>query len=634
MIAALTDFLSKIDVEKWVCIDVETISFDDKVAALYPYKGTRASTIIIGQGDNVFAVPIRHRTEKQNLFPFDEAVEIIRKFVASLKRYVNANAKFDMRVLAQDNIRFHPDCLVADTQVLARLVYNQHTALNLDYLTKYYEICDKKSDAAKQWIKANNTQDYGAIPIDILVPYGIADVKATIGLFNKLMTLLPEETKEQWDYECQFTRLLFECEDNGLKINKKYLMKKRIGLLQELIKINTELLMDVGNDKFNPNSHQQVAKLFVRLEVDPIKLTDEGEPSWAKEVLALVNKFDHGEKAAKIAQLLMELGELKIQESTFCAGWCEHADENSTVHPDFRQAGTRTGRLSCGDPNGQNFPDWMKEALVIPEGYVGIKWDLSQIEYRKFTHYSENERLLKSYEADPWVDYHQILADVLGLPRKPTKTINFGILYGMGKKKLKASLIKVIADNDSQRLRDSLQKFTTCVIPQHPDTISGELAASIAEGVIKEYHLQLPQIHKLNDQIKQILKVRGYVRNFYGRRIYLTPDKAYIALNAIIQGGCADFFKRVLVKVHKKCPNVYIVDNIHDADMSLMTIEHAQHYWDTVREVLKDSPYKVPILADAEICVGTWANYEKIDKDTNDVNAAYQKLLKRKAEEK
>lgn len=623
-------FLDGLDLNDYICIDTETISFDDKTPALYPYKGTRVSTILIGQnGKDVLALPIRHRTNTKDLYPFTETIQLIQEFVSKITKYVNANPKFDMRVLAQDGIRFSKECKVYDTQVWARYHYNQHTALNLDYLTMYYKTSTKKSDAAKNWIKANNTQDYGAIPIDILVPYGIDDVNATIALFRHLKSVIPEESLEQLEVEAEFTNLLFECEDNGLLIDKRGLLIKRIELLQKIINVNREIIKVTGLPKFNPNSHVQVGKFFSDAGVEPLKLTDEGGASWDKNVLALINSIDHGDAAAKLAELLLELGEYKIQESTFCAGWCEQADSHSYIHPDFRQAGTRTGRLSCGDPNAQNFPDWMQEYLLIPEGYVGVKWDLSQIEYRKFTHYSNNERLLKSYADNPEVDYHQIMADALGLPRKPVKTLNFGILYGMGVKKLKASIIKVISDNDSDALRQSLQKFVPEMgIPKFPERLSSALAAEIATGILRDYHAKLPEIKALNKQIKGILERRGYIKNFYGRRIYLTPDKAYIALNALIQGGCADYFKRILVKLHKSCRFAHIVDNIHDADMSVMLATEVQTYWNTLRDILSQAPYRVPILAECEIAIGRWSNHEKVGKD-NDCNAAIQRLLLR-----
>jgi DNA polymerase I-like protein with 3'-5' exonuclease and polymerase domains len=625
----LKEWLNSFDMEKEICIDVETISFSNTVKALYPYKGCRISTYIIGQeGKGIKTIPIRHRTEKQ-LYDIDEVNTFLRQWITKVRFYMNHNPKFDMRFMAQDKVFFARDCKVADTQVLARLIRSDLGMLNLSFLCKYFNIETPKSDAAKDWIKANNTEDYGAIPHYILLPYGIRDVEATLALYSVLTKLLPEETKEQWEYECYFTRELFECEQNGLKINKRLLQMKRIDLIQKIIVSTKKIYEITGTDTFNPKSHVQVDRFFREQGIDPLKYNDEDKDaaSWDKKVLVLINKITHGEKAAAMAEEIIKLNEYSIQESTFCAGWCDHADEDDVVHSDFRQAGTRTGRLSCGDPNAQNFPEWMESALLIPEGYVGIKWDLSQIEYRKFTHYSDNKRLLASYEADPNTDYHQLLADVLGFPRKPTKTINFALLYGMGKKKTIYSLAKAIVDSDSAKVRQALTKFCIADDPlaEFPAPIREDQLTAIAENILAYYHEQLPEIKSLNKKIKQLLQARGWVKNYYGRRIYLPYDKAYIGLNAIIQGGSADLFKRIIVKNHRAHPTVKLVDNIHDCDMSMMKIEEAQPYWDTCQQTLKSFNYKVPILMDGKVALRNWSNTQEI-KEGMTINEALKLL--------
>lgn len=608
------DAMMKFDFTKPVSIDTETISFDDKRAALFPYQGTRMALFIARQGGECYSILLRHRSAKPDV-PFDEAIEFIKSFVNKIDIYMNQNPKFDMRIMAQDGIFFRPDAKIADTAVLARLVKSDLMGYSLDYMCKYFKIEQVKSSSAKDWIKQNNTQDYGAIPTHILVPYGEQDVYATDNLYDHLMAKLPEETKDQWNLEQEFCNLLFRCEHTGIKVDTQGLMRKRITILQDMIKLNKDICEIIGNPKFNPGSHVQVAKAFAALGVDPVKFTDEHEstPSWDKNALQLVSSIQHGEKAEAFASKLLELGHLKIQESTFCAAWVEHADSHNVIHPDFRQSGTNTGRLSCGDPNAQNFPEWMMEYMLIPEGHVGIKWDLSQIEYRIFTHYSDNPRLLAAYAENADVDFHQIIADLIGIPRKPVKPINFGILYGMGKKKLTASIVKAICESDGEKLRAALVKFTQFTIPPYPEAIPYEIAKSVAEGILEYYHRQTPEIRAMVKQIRSVLSARGYIRNFFGRRVHMTPDIAYVGLNYLIQGSSADLFKRFLVSIHKECPEALLIDNIHDADMSIVPIEHAQRYWDTSKRIIEGCDlFKVPIRMDGAMYFGNWGNEHKI----------------------
>jgi DNA polymerase I-like protein with 3'-5' exonuclease and polymerase domains len=611
--------LNAYNFDDWVSIDLETISFDDKVKALYPYKGCRTALFIIRQGGECYSIPLRHRTLHTNL-DFDKAIEFLKEFVGKIKFYKNQNPKFDLRFMAQDGIFLNPDARVRDTQVLGRLVKSDMMSYSLENMCKFYDIKNKKSDAAKTWTKQSETEDYGAIPWSILVPYGEDDVYATDSLAEHLESKIPEESKPQLELEDKFCKLLFDCEHTGISIDVKGLMKKRIVLIQDIIKIHKRIYDIVGDDKFNPNSRPQIDKFFRTLGVDPIKFTDETHERgcWDKNILALVSPISHGQRAYDFATALLELGMLGIQESTFCASWIDHADENGVIHPDFRQTGTNTGRLSCGDPNAQNFPEWMSEYLIIPNGYVGIKWDLKQIEYRIFTHYSNNLRLLAAYAENSDVDFHQIIADLIGIPRKPVKPINFGILYGMGIKKLTASIIKAICESDGIKLRTALGRFTEHAIPEFPEAIPHSMATEIAGNILSYYHSQTPEIKQMVKKIKSVLSVRGYIKNFFGRRIYLPIDKAYVGLNYLIQGSSADLFKRFLVAIHSECPEAKLIDNIHDADMSIVPIEHAQKFWNVSKRIIDSCDlFKVPIRMDGAIAINRWNNYAKIKNDSD-----------------
>jgi DNA polymerase I-like protein with 3'-5' exonuclease and polymerase domains len=122
----------------------------------------------------------------------------------------------------------------------------------------------------------------------------------------------------------------------------------------------------------------------------------------------------------------------------------------------------------------------------------------------------------------------------------------------------------------------------------------------------------------MQDRVKEVIKARGYVKNYFGRRYKYPADLAYIGLNAIIQGSAADLFKQKLVKVFKTVPKeVELVDMIYDSCLSVMPIEIAQEYWETSQLLVCDTPFKVPVLIDGEVALYNWANITKIQ--NNDV---------------
>jgi DNA polymerase I-like protein with 3'-5' exonuclease and polymerase domains len=207
---------------------------------------------------------------------------------------------------------------------------------------------------------------------------------------------------------------------------------------------------------------------------------------------------------------------------------------------------------------GEPVFDFSARAMFIPRpGRNHRAWDLSQVEMRLFGHYSGNRLLCEGYgkpmsdelmtrelhvirevalggasmvhafrntdvrrhargdmSADAF-DIHQFVASELGIRRKPAKAINFGIVYGMGQKKITRSL-----------------------------------GFSLAEGkaYLARYHARFPEIQITQAMIKSALRNRGYIFDEAGRRYYLPIQKAYIGLNRLIQGFAAVVFKMGFVR--------------------------------------------------------------------------------------
>ena len=147
---------------------------------------------------------------------------------------------------------------------------------------------------------------------------------------------------------------------------------------------------------------------------------------------------------------------------------------NGVLHSDNNQ-NVRSGRMSCSMPNNQQFNDEAR-ALIIPRpGYSLSVHDYSQIEYRFIVHYIKNKAAIKEYNENPETDWHQYVADELGIARNPAKTLNFALCYGMGKEKT----IK-----DLTRNKD--------MIKQHGN--DEDLLEAAALKCYRELHERLPEL--------------------------------------------------------------------------------------------------------------------------------------------
>lgn len=659
------------NVTKPIILDIESVSGNKKIEALYAYHGSRAGLICMTQLiDGVWkavAIPIRNNHNSQKCTPIEKFYIFYKEWIKTCKIIVGANMKFDLRLLGVDGIFVSEDCELHDIQVLARLVISNLMSYSVDSLGKKFECKVQKDDSkVKAYLDYFGSVDYGDVPLEILIPYGINDCIAEGHIYLHCLEKLPEESKKVvWPNEIGMTRFLFEIEHRGIHINRRFLQLKKIDALKKMIH-HLQIIKTLTNDEINnPGSTNQLAVFFAKRNIAPVAFTEtkdeetgEYNASWNAEAIEQVLIYP---EVRDVCKHILAYKEAQTADSSFCTPWIECADSNDRIHPDFRSSGTKTGRISAAEPNVYNPPKWIMEAITIPDGYIGVKWDKKQIEYRLFAHYSRDEGLLAKYKENPEVDYHQIWADALGIPRDPTKTLNFGLLYGMGKKKLVRRLAVALAEYDSPTLRRRLRYYykddETCkrAIPldesiddeqqgkmvknkdtgeQHfewvkfPGSLSAATITRCAENILIEYHQKVPAIKKFFKDVEYAIAAKGFVRNNFGRRYYYERKFSYIAVNAIIQGSSADLFKQKLLALRKECrsvaPSTEVIDMIYDSCFAIVRIDEAQAYWNASRRIVESpmgEPFRVPVLIDGEVAIGHWGNITKI-KNNNVLESA------------
>ena len=320
-----------------------------------------------------------------------------------------------------------------------------------------------------------------------------------------------------------------------------------------------------------------IAKVFDKLELPYDKTEKTGAPSFTKNFLA-----NHPNE---IAQDIANVREINKAHTTFIDTITKHAVKGR-IHADINQirsddGGTVTGRFSMSNPNLQQIPARHKElgpmirSIFVPE--QDCKWgtfDYSQQEPRILVHYAKLQNLtgvdeiVDAYKKGD-ADFHQVVADMAGIERKQAKTINLGLMYGMGKNKLMAEL---------GLMKDS------------------------AEKLIRQYHLRAPFVKQLMDDVSRKANDAGKIRTLLGRachfelwqpmqfginkplplelarKEYGEPLKrafTYKALNRLIQGSAADMTKKSMVSLYENgiIPHIQIHDEV---DISIESDKKAE----------------------------------------------------------
>jgi len=233
--------------------------------------------------------------------------------------------------------------------------------------------------------------------------------------------------------------------------------------------------------------------------------------------------------------------------TTYYANFLAMADEAGVIHPDFHQGGTKTGRLSCRDPNLQNLnrPDEaadddenvfeVRRCFVPRDGFVFFAPDYDQIEYRLMLEYAEEMAVIKAVLDGQ--DVHSATAEMLGLKRYDAKQINFMLIYGGGIGKLAAMTNRTFEE---------------------------------AREVMKLYFARLPKISAFVEAVRRKASRDLRLFNWFGRvYTFANSDMTYTTgPNWLIQGGCAEVLKKALIVCWKRLAErklrTRIVLNVHD----------------------------------------------------------------------
>ena len=486
---------------------------------------------------------------------------------------------------------------IVDTMIAGSLVNENRLRYNLNSLAREYVGVGKNEkilfEAAKEW-GINPKKEMWRLPAMHVGEYAEQDAVATLKLWERLQQEITSQ--DLWDIfnvETELFPCLVDMRFQGVRVDlekahivKKDLVKEEKQFLQ---KIKKETGMDV-----EIWAATSIAKVFDKLKL-PYDQTATGAPSFTKNFLS--------QHPNEIAQAIAQAREINKAHTTFIDTILEH-EHKGRIHADINQirsddGGTVTGRFSYSNPNLQQIPARSKRigplirSLFLPEEKcVWGTFDYSQQEPRLVVHYAALSqlqgvsRIVDEYnEGD--ADFHQAVAEMADIDRKDAKTINLGLMYGMGKNKLMAEL---------------------------------GLLVEQAEKLLKQYHERAPFVKQLIDAVSRRAQERGRIRTIGGRICHfdlwepasfgihkplnhadalaehgpgIKRAFTYKALNRLIQGSAADMTKISMVNLYKEgiVPHIQIHDEL---DVSVENPKQAEKIIEVMEQAVKlEVPNKV-----------------------------------------
>ncbi len=398
-------------------------------------------------------------------------------------------------------------------------------------------------------------QTFATVPIPAAALYCAMDVHLTrrLGalLGEQLAAMGPELPRLLEQVELPLEPVLAQMEATGIRIDVPYLRELSVELGATLARLEKEAQKAAGVD-FNLASPKQLGELlFDTLGLDR-KKSRRTKTGWSTDATVLEKlEDDH-----PVVKLVLEHRTLSKLLSTYVEALPALVEpETGRVHTDFNQAVTATGRLSSSNPNLQNIPirtefsRRIRKAFLPQEGWRLISADYSQIELRILTHLSGEPVLVKAFnEGD---DVHALTARLLldtetvtPDERRLGKTINFGVIYGMGAQRLarETGMGQARAKEFLSLYKQRYPRVFLFLEMQERLALSRGYVETIL-GRRRPFHFDPAGLGRLKG--KDPLEIELEV----ARRGGLEAQQLRAAANAPIQGSSADIIKLAMVRL-------------------------------------------------------------------------------------
>ncbi|MBQ8344318.1 MAG: DNA polymerase I [Clostridia bacterium] len=393
------------------------------------------------------------------------------------------------------------------------------------------------------------------------------------------------------DIEIPLARVLCSMENEGFKVDVNGL-KSYSRQLNSLAQAYKERIYMLAGEEFNINSPAQLGEvLFEKMGLKHGKKTKTGYSTSAEVLEELRSENEI------IAEILDYRQVMKLN-STYCEGLIKVADESGKIHTTFNQTVAVTGRLSSTEPNLQNIPirtelgrNFRKYFITKNEDYLLIDADYSQIELKVLAHLSRDVNMVNAFNTG--TDIHTVTAsqifgvrmsDVTPEMRSRAKTVNFGIVYGMGDFSLAKDL---------------------------------HITKKEAKNYISSYFATYPDVYAYIQKLIESATETGYAKTMFDRIRYI-PElsasnrnvKAFgerAAMNSPIQGSAADIIKIAMINVSRALKEAKIdarlILQVHDE----LIIEANKNCVNEAKEILKremENAVKLLVPLGAQISVG------------------------------
>lgn len=587
--AAMLDELSR----------AEILSFDTETTGLDKVNDRPIGVSLSAAEGVAYYVPLVVKHLTKDLTPA-AVVDGLRSLLGRPMTKVGHNVKYDLQMLG--NVGIDVSGPLVDTMIMDHLLDPDHRRNGID------DCCLRRLAYVKiptsKLIGDKGEKSMLDAAIGELVDYACEDADYALRLHHVMLSRIRESDGRglasgrgiEWvlrEIEMPLVPVISRMERVGFPIATEPLRSLSIHLKSIESRLKAEIF-ELAGEEFNVASPSQLQKVLYEklkipelLGVKRLKKTKTGI-STDESVLSKLT-------ASPLVAKILEFRSVAKLRGTYVDGLPGHVNSTTgRIHANLHQNGAATGRMSSSGPSLMNLPirsergaEIRKACRAEQDGWAIVSGDFSQVELRLLAHLSKDEALLEAFASGG--DIHRATAakvfaipvtDVTSDQRSRAKAINYGIVYGVGAKRLAENM---------------------------------KCGVSEAQAFIDRYFATYPGVKVFIDEAIRTATERGYTETMTGRRRYISglssgnaseaANARNAAVNTPIQGSAADLAKLAMIRIDRALSDrglkTRMLLQVHDELLFEAPVDEVEIVTPLIREAMEHAfSLCVPLLVD------------------------------------
>lgn len=457
-----------------------------------------------------------------NNYDFNRFFSVIQTII-NTKPCIFHNAEFDLVSLSTRGFDVE-NCNFYCTMQLAHHISEENPySKSLDSCAKFYLDGDsKKNKEGTLFARVLKAVGWEMMPALIMAEYAAYDADLPLRLFEKIWPkVVIEGTQANWYHKREFMKLMIKVEASGVRIDTRLCEEMALTGHREMGRLLSEL------KGLNPMSINDLPILLIdQLGLPEIKVKRPNGTytrSFDKKTMEIYEEILSRNNDTTAQRVLSYRGWQKSVSSNY-ESYLKFLSPDGRLRPNYLLHRTKTGRLSCKEPNLQQIPKegtkpWngrMKKCFVPRDGYVLVEGDYSQLEFRLAASYAGEKCLLDIFN-DSNRDIFTEMSLQLKMDRQDCKTRVYSMQYGAGPNRI--SLVSGITKQEAAKWID-------------------------------DFYTEYPNLKKASKIVEYATLETGRAMLWSGRYRHFNQPRyeAYKAFNSVIQGGAADIVERTMLR--------------------------------------------------------------------------------------